>query len=248
MGDTCPNHRKRQAARRHRANLPRVALLASSAMLAVGLFMAYGLGWWDAARAVFSSVEAMRGFVAGFGAWAPAVFFLAQVAQVLLAPIPGGVTVVVGTLLFGAWGGLALSVAGATVGSALLFLAVRRWGRHLARRLVGNESFERYVGVLDERGTLLFVVMLVPFMPDDVVAGLAGLSAVSLRRFVVFVAVGRTPSWALTSLVTADLATRSAAVWIVALLTAAAILALGVWHCGRLESWLVRLVGKGRKR
>ena len=161
MGDA-DNNRRGKAAERRSNHARTVILLASVVVLGFGLFLAYRLGWWDAVRASFSSVEAMRGFVAGFGAWAPAVFFLAQVAQVLLAPIPGGVTVVVGTLLFGVWGGLALSVAGAAVGSALLFLAVRRWGRPLAVRLVGEESFEKYVGALDERGTLLFVIMLVP--------------------------------------------------------------------------------------
>ena len=243
MGDA-DNNRRGKAAERRSNHARTVILLASVVVLGFGLFLAYRLGWWDAVRASFSSVEAMRGFVAGFGAWAPAVFFLAQVAQVLLAPIPGGVTVVVGTLLFGVWGGLALSVAGAAVGSALLFLAVRRWGRPLAVRLVGEESFEKYVGALDERGTLLFVIMLVPFMPDDVVAGLAGLSAVSLRRFVLLVALGRTPSWAVTALVTADLVTRSVAVWIGAGVTVAAILVLGVWHRERLEAWLLRMAGK----
>lgn len=197
---------------------------------------------------MFSSVEAMRGFVSGYGVWAPVVYFLAQIAQVVVAPVPGGAAVVVGTLLFGVWRGLALSVVGAVVGSAVLFLVVRRWGRPLAVRVVGEDGFERYAGALDEKGVLLFVVMLVPFMPDDVVAALAGLSAVSFRRFVVLVAVGRTPSWLLTALVTADLATRSAAGWIFAGLAVAAFFTLGIWYRKRVERWLLRIVGKGRTR
>ena len=127
-------------------------------------------------------------------------------------------------------------------------LLVRRWGRPLAVGLVGKESFEKYAGALDEKGTFLFIVMLVPFMPDDVVAALAGLSAVSLRRFVVLVAVGRTPSWAATAFITADLATRSATVWIGAGSTVVAVLALGVWHRARLERWMLTLVGPHRRR
>jgi uncharacterized membrane protein YdjX (TVP38/TMEM64 family) len=212
------------------------------------LFVADRLGAWDWARTTFSSVEAMRAFVSGFGAWAPVVFFTAQATQVILAPVPGGVTVVVGTLVFGVWGGLALSVAGAVVGSGALFVVGRRWGRPLAVRLVGEGNLQRYAGVLDDKGTVLFAILLVPFMPDDVVCALAGLSKVSLRRFVVLVAVGRTPSWALTAFVTADLATRSAAVWIGAVAAVAAVLAFGVWHRGYLEGWLLGLAGKGRER
>ncbi len=233
--------------RPHPARL--LILLATVAVAtAAVLFAAERYELWSWTRATFSSVEAMREFVAGFGGWAPAVFFLVQVLQVVLAPVPGGVAVVVGTLLFGVWGGLALSVAGATAGSAVLFLAVRRWGRPLALRLAGREAFKRYAGVLDRKGALLFAILLVPFTPDDVVCALAGLSKVSLRRFVVLVAVGRTPSWLATALVTAELATRSAAVWIGAALAVAALLALGLWHRKRLEGWALGWVGKRKER
>lgn len=240
---------RRTAARGPGQKVRRAAvLLASFAVLAGAVLLAYRLGWWQATRTVFSSVEAMRELVSHFGAWTPGAFFLAQAAQVVLAPIPGGITVVVGTLLFGVWGGLALSVAGAVVGSAVLFVVVRRWGRPLAVRIVGEGNFGRYAGAFDEKGALLFVVMLVPFMPDDVVVALAGLSAVSLRRFVVLVAIGRTPSWLLTALVTADLATRSATAWAAAGLAVLATIALMVLYRKRLESWVLGLAGKGRSR
>jgi uncharacterized membrane protein YdjX (TVP38/TMEM64 family) len=198
---------------------------------------------WEAAQEVFTSPEALQEFVSGFGAWAPAMFFIVQVSQVILAPIPGGATVVVGTLLFGPWGGLALSLLGGVVGSVVVFSVVRGWGKPLALRLVGKETFEKYVGVFDADGWWLFVIMLVPFLPDDAVSALAGLSALSLRRFVVLVAVGRLPSWALTGFITADLMGRSAATWVTVGLVVAAMLAIGVWQLRRLENWLLRCAG-----
>lgn len=228
--------------------LPKLAvLLTVVAAVAAALFVGGRHGLLEWARMPFSSMEEMRAFVSGYGSWAPAVFFAAQTLQVILAPIPGGVTVVAGTLLFGFWGGLGLSVAGAVAGSAALFVAVRLWGRPLVLRLVGKDNYHRYASAFDQRGALLFVVLLVPFMPDDVVCALAGLSAVSFRRFVVLVALGRTPSWALTALITADLTTRSAAVWIGVGLAVAAALALGVWHRRRLEGWLLGLADRSRK-
>lgn len=230
-------------------------LLKFSALLIVAAVTLCAAGWLvvrpgaiGSVRETFSSVEALRDFVAGFGAWAPVVFFVAQVAQVVLAPVPGGVAVVVGALLFGVWGGLALSVAGAVVGSGVLFVVVRRWGRPLAMRLVGEGNLQRYVGVLDEKGTVLFAILLVPFMPDDVVCALAGLSKVSLRRFVVLVAVGRTPTWLATALITADLTTRSTAIWVSAGLVIAALTVVALLYRKRLEGRLLGLAGKTRKR
>jgi uncharacterized membrane protein YdjX (TVP38/TMEM64 family) len=143
------------------------SLLTVVVGIALIFLIANKYGLWDWARVTLSSVEAMRIFVASYGAWAPVVFFFAQRLQVVLAPIPGGIAVVAGTLLFGVWGGLFLSVAGATAGSALLFLAIRRWGKPLALWVVGREHFERYADIFDKKGTLLFVILLVPFTPDD---------------------------------------------------------------------------------
>ena len=69
--------------------------------------------WREGAEAVVGSAESLRGFVLGLGPWAPAVFFVIQVAQVALAPIPGSLTTVAGAMIFGFWGGLALCLAGA---------------------------------------------------------------------------------------------------------------------------------------
>lgn len=189
---------------------------------------------------MFSSVDALRDFVAGFGPWAPVVFVALQTAQVVLAPVPGGVAVVVGTVLFGVWGGLGLSLLGSLFGSALLFAAVRRWGRPLAVRLFSAERVGAYADRLDRDGRLLFVIMLIPFLPDDMVVGLAGLSAVSLRRFLVIAVLGRAPSWLLTALVTAGLATQSTAVVVTVVLVLAGLGALLFSYRGRLEQWLLR--------
>lgn len=196
--------------------------------------------WHGNVEAVFGSVEAMRGFVLGFGACAPAVFFLIQVAQVVLAPIPGNVTTVVGALVFGLWEGLALGLAGAVVGSVLVFALGRRWGRPLVVRLVGRAAFEKYAGVFDARGWVLFVVFLLPFLPDDAVCALAGLSAVSFRRFLVLVLVGRLPSTAFTVLVASGAMPSSAALWIATGLVATVVLAATFAYRARLEDLLLR--------
>jgi uncharacterized membrane protein YdjX (TVP38/TMEM64 family) len=226
MKRTRDSHIKELPMKRY-AKKPVLVALLVLAVVGGGLALTDWGSLWEGAQEVFTSPKALREFVLGFGAWAPAMFFIVQVFQVILAPIPGGATVVVGTLLFGPWGGLALSLLGGVVGSVVVFLVVRRWGKPLTLRLVGKETFEKYVGVFDAGGWWLFVIMLVPFLPDDAVSALAGLSALSLRRFTVLVAVGRLPSWALTGFITADLMNRSAAAWVTVGLAVAAVAAVG---------------------
>ncbi len=193
-------------------------------------------GTWRA----FGSPDTLRGYVLGFGAWAPVAFFMTQAAQVIVAPIPGGATAVVGILIFGPWAGTALGLAGGTVGSVALFALVRRWGRPLAARLVGRKNFERYAGALDdEKGALLLVVMLMPFVPDDVAVAVAGLSAVSFRRFAIVVALGRLPGSAMTALLAADLLGRSTGTLVMVGLVVVAVAALVFPQRKGLESLLL---------
>lgn len=218
-----------------------LATLLLAGALAVGPSILNGPPGTDGSWRVFGSPEAMRGYVSGLGVSAPAAFFVAHVAQVIVAPLPGGVTTVAGPLLFGPWVGTALILAGGVVGSVVLFVSVRRWGRPLAVRIVGQANFERFSGVFhDEKGMVLFVVMLVPLVPDDLAVAVAGLSGVSLRRFALLVALGRLPGWLLTAFVTTELVGRSAATLAAAGLTIAVAATLVLVHRRRLEDWLLR--------
>src|SRR5262245_16196776 len=70
------------------------------------------------------------------GVLAPLIFIGLQALQVIIAPIPGDVTGILGGYLFGQWVGIVYSTIGLTLGSVSAF-AVGRWvGAHFVERLV----------------------------------------------------------------------------------------------------------------
>ena len=77
------------------------------------------------------SAAGITDWILSFGPLSPVVYFFVMVAQVILSPIPAGPVTLAGALVFGVWGGLALSLAGSVIGSVLVFLAARRWGEPL---------------------------------------------------------------------------------------------------------------------
>lgn len=205
-------------------------------------------GLWADARSATASPTVFRAWVEGYGAWAPAVFFLAQVAQVVAAPIPGSIFPPVGAVAFGPPVALALSLAGSVTGSALVFAAGRRWGRPMAVRLVGAESLERYAGIAAGQGGLwLFAVYLLPLLPDDAVSAVAGLSEISLRRFVAMNVLGRLPGTVLAVYAASALLDQPAWVWLAGGALAVGALALAASYRSRLEAWLMERTG-GRAR
>lgn len=223
-----------------------MGLLAIAGTLSIAILLSPGLrSDLGGLVGLLSNISAIgvKDWLLSFGAFSPVAYFLVMVAQVIASPIPAGPVTLAGALVFGVWEGLALSLAGSVVGSALVFAAARRWGEPLVVRLVGEEVFRKYVGRLDDKGWWLFAILLFPLMPDDAVCALAGLSALKFRRFLLVMVVGRIPGSTMTAMLASEWVTGSAATWITAGVVVAAVLALGFAYRERLESYFLRRAG-----
>ena len=141
---------------------------------------------------MFASADALQSWVDGFGAAAPLVFFIVQMIQVIVSPIPGSVTTLVGGIMFGFWPAFALSTAAVLTGSLLAFGLARAFGRPLVVRLVGPKITERYLGAMTSRARIALLLMfLLPFFPDDALSLVAGLTGISWAFFLVAAACTR---------------------------------------------------------
>jgi len=218
-------------------------VLFAIALVGVWVTLVFGdqIGeWWAGFSATMSTPEAFRAWVEGFGAWGPVVYFLAQAAQVMVVPIPGALFPPVGALAFGPWAALGLSLAGMALGSAVVFLAARRWGRPLTVRLLGEDRVHKYQNVMTARGgLLLWVVFLLPLLPDDAVCALAGLSGISFRRFMLIATLGRVPAVAAGVFTMAGLEGAPGWVWLIAGSGFILLMWLGSRYGRRLETWLL---------
>ncbi|ELZ96490.1 hypothetical protein C440_05063 [Haloferax mucosum ATCC BAA-1512] len=142
----------------------------------------------------------IRSVVTAAGPFAPLVFVGVQTVQVIVAPVPGQALAAVGGYLFGTVVGTAYSMVGVVLGSVVVFLLARRFGRPYVERVVDADVLARFDEFADRRGAAgLFILFLLPTFPDDGLCALAGLSPLRLRTLVVLVAVGRLPTFALAA-------------------------------------------------
>lgn len=183
----------------------------------------------------------LRETVRGYGPLAPLVFVALQAAQVVVAPIPGQALGLVSGFLFGTVWGTAYSLVGATIGSFVVFTLARRLGRPYVERAVAAETLAEFDRVTDEEGVLtLFLIFLVPGLPDDVVCFLAGLTDISIPKLVAISFVGRIPGYLVVNATGAGLASDRLVEATAALLVLTALSVLAYRHRG----WLFeRLVG-----
>ena len=152
---------------------------------------------------LFKSLDTLQSYIEGTGAWAPLVFLLLQVVQILMAFIPGGILLSGGVVIFGPWEGLVYNFLGTCLGSALNFYLAKRWGQAAARHLISEAHREKYLGWLNEGkkfDRLFAVAILLPFFPDDALCLIAGLSHMTWKRFLTLLML-KLPSIAAYSIV-----------------------------------------------
>ncbi|MBC7315120.1 MAG: TVP38/TMEM64 family protein [Chloroflexi bacterium] len=166
-----------------------------------------GIFLWQSGRwAALGDRQALQEAARSFGPWGAAILFLAEVAQVLLAPFPGQAVGLAAGYFYGLWAGTALAMAGLMTGTALALWLGRTLGRPLVERLANPALIARLDGYLERRGEIIFLaIFLLPFLPDDLCCFVAGLSKLPLRRLWLVALLGRLPG----VLITAYLGDRS---------------------------------------
>ena len=138
--------------------------------------------------------ERVSEVISSAGIWAPLIYIFMQIAQTVLAPIPGGAVGLVGGFLFG-WWGILWTLIGSTIGYWIVLSLSRRLGRPFVEKVVSKELMAKFDYLTDNRGPLVFfLIFLIPGLPDDIVMYIAGLSKISIRKLLVMATVGRIPA------------------------------------------------------
>lgn len=124
------------------------------------------------------------------------VFVLAYIVIVAFS-LPGALpATLTGGFLFGTLGGSLLSVTGATIGAALIFLAVRAGlGAHLEAKLSASEGKVGQIkqGLEDNQWSMLFFMRLVPVVPFFVANLVPAFLSVPLYRYIISTFLGIIP-------------------------------------------------------
>ncbi|MGV3009896.1 TVP38/TMEM64 family protein [Streptococcus thoraltensis] len=121
----------------------------------------------------------------------PLIFIVIQIIQVVFPVIPGGLTTVVGFWVFGWWQGFIYNYIGIIVGSIILFLLVKRFGRKFILLFVKEETFFKYEQKLESKHfEILFILsMIAPVSPADMMVMVTALTNMSLKRFTTIILI-----------------------------------------------------------
>ncbi|MBO7664466.1 TVP38/TMEM64 family protein [Candidatus Saccharibacteria bacterium] len=186
-----------------RKNVPRKTW-AKVIALAVGVLLLSGYVIWDILAggpltSLLSNHDRVVAFVERMGFFAPFIYILLQIAQIILAPIPGQVVGGVGGYLFG-WWGILWTLIGSTIGYLIMILISRKFGRSLIEKIFKKSAMDKFDFIFGENAAIiLFLVFLLPGLPDDMVGYMAGLTDVPIKSLIVLMTLGHIPTIIITN-------------------------------------------------
>ena len=149
--------------------------------------------------------ERFRAWVDSSGFMSRVIFVGMVVFQLVIALIPGEPLEMGAGYAFGALEGTLLCIIGCVIGSALVFLFVRRFGVKLVEVFFPREKIRSLRFLQDSRrlNLLTFIVFFIPGTPKDLLSYFIGLTDMKLGTWLFITAVARIPS-IVTSTVTGD--------------------------------------------
>lgn len=135
-------------------------------------------------------------WVDSYGIWGRMIFVGMVVLQVVVAFIPGEPIELAAGYAFGFWEGTLLTMLGFLIGSWIIFLLVRRFGVKMVEVFFPPEKIKHFSFLKDPKKseTLAFILMLIPGTPKDFLSYFAGLTPLTMGKWLLIVAIGRIPS------------------------------------------------------
>jgi len=152
---------------------------------------------WD----LFQDRPHLKKVLKSFGPYSPLVFILLQILQVVIAPIPGEATELLGGYLFGVWAGMLYSMIGLILGSFLAFSMARIFEKRAVERFVSPELRRKFDYLVGHEGVILsFLLFLIPGFPKDALCYILGLTPMRLGIFLIISSIGRIPGTLMATL------------------------------------------------
>ena len=143
-----------------------------------------------------AQMEQLKRWLSSLGVLGYLVMVTIQMAQIVIAFIPGEPVEVLAGVLYGGFGGLLVCLIGCVIASSGIFLLSKRFGAPFVERFFTQKKLEEYSFLRDSRKLemTVFILFLIPGTPKDMLTYVAGTSPMRLFRFLVISTFARIPS------------------------------------------------------
>ena len=140
--------------------------------------------------------DKFRAWVEAKGIWGPVLYVALVIFQILIAFIPGEPLEIVAGYVFGTFKGTLLCIAAASLGSIIVLLLVRKFGKALLEIYFDKEKIEslKFLQSSEKKIIIFLILFIVPGTPKDLLCYYGGLTDISMPLLIFICTVCRFPS------------------------------------------------------
>ena len=142
------------------------------------------------------NAEDFKTFIASYGYGGIFVATGIQMLQVVIALLPGEFIEIGLGYCYGVIGGTVICLTGTALASILIFSLTKKWGIKLVELFTNPNKINslRFINSERKLDLAIFILYVIPGTPKDLITYFAGLTRLTLGRFLVISMIARIPS------------------------------------------------------
>jgi len=186
----------------------------------------------------------LKEWISGFGVYNILIFILIQTLQVIVFIIPGEVVEIAGGYLYNTVFGSLYSIIGILIGSAISFVLARFLGYEFVYKIVSKQMFNKLSYFINEdkrNETVIFLLYFIPGTPKDALAYFAGLTPISIIRFLYISMLARLPAIVFSAYIGANIGNRNYKTALIISVIASLIFSLGFIYRKKIINYLFNI-------
>ncbi|MCL2530682.1 MAG: VTT domain-containing protein [Oscillospiraceae bacterium] len=131
--------------------------------------------------------------------WGLVLMLFLQIMPVVVSAVPSSLTSLVGGMVYGFWGGMALAIVGSAIGATIAFFLARILGQRVLTLFISQKNITKIEGMLDGNASVLVLLFLYAIpSPKDFFSYFLGLSNMAYWKFILISTIGRIPGMLVT--------------------------------------------------
>lgn len=181
---------------KERLKKPQTVVSVAAAVLFIAAFAFSYVKWGGRMLDLVSDTQGFKDWLQSFGVWGRFIFVGIRSLQTVVKIIPAEPLEIGTGFVYGTLGGCLLCFAGTFLGSLVIILLTRLFGKRVISLFVPEEKIRELGFLNDEKkiSGLLLCIYLIPGTPKDFITYLTCILPISTTRFMVITMLARIPS------------------------------------------------------
>ena len=175
--------------------IQRIAAISVCAAIGIAFLFCY-VKYGKQLVAMLGSPDALRAFLSRFNGYDQLVFVGIRAFQTVIKIIPAEPLEIGSGFLYGTWGGLLFCMLGTEIGSLVIILLTKLFGRKIVDLFIPIEKLDSLKFLQNKKKVYatLFFIYLIPGTPKDVLTYAASITDIKIPLFLLVTGIARIPS------------------------------------------------------